>query len=146
MKENRIQLTFTCPVKWDSMSPDKSGRYCSSCKKTVKDFTKQPVEEICSDAETGNYECGNFLATQLHKPFGDWRDKLIEHYQNLVKNRSSKRMALLFVTLFIFLAGCRSRRLGGAYTYYGGNWDYKGNHTKATAQVDSTAVKAPALK
>ncbi|MCW3105413.1 MAG: hypothetical protein JWO09_3853 [Bacteroidetes bacterium] len=144
MKENRIELTFTCPVKWDSMSPDKAGRYCSSCSKPVKDFTKQSVEQICSDPETPKYECGSFYASQLHKPFGDWRDKLIEYYQNLVRNRSSKRMALLFVTLFLFLAGCRSRRLGGAYAY--GAWDYKGNHNKAATQVDSAVVKAPELK
>ena|GEM_PF-914055 len=145
MKENRIELTFTCPVKWDSMSPDKAGRYCSSCSKPVKDFTKQSVEQICSDPQTANYECGSFYASQLHKPFGDWRDKLIEYYQDLVTKRSSKKMALMFVTLLILISGCRSRRMGGAYAY-AGNWDYKGNAGKAAAQVDSAAVKAPELK
>jgi|SRR6218665_757927 len=116
MEAGKIELTFKCPVKWNSMNASEQGRYCSVCKKTVKDFTTSSVKEISTDCTT--YECGSFYATQLEKPFNDKRDVLIAYYQKLVKNNSSKKVVMLFVVALLFLTGCRHRRLAGAYSAY----------------------------
>src|SRR4051812_40619700 len=130
MKESKIELTFKCPVKWSSMGAAADGRYCSACERTVKDFTKSSAEEICSSLEGTSDACGSFYATQLNKPFGDWRDKLITYYQGITKPSSPKRFALLFITALLFLSGCRSRRLGG-YASINERWDYKGSNGNA---------------
>lgn len=123
MKEDKIVLTFQCPVKWNNMAPFEDGRYCSVCKTTVKDFTGFSVKEIAASANS-EYSCGSFRATQLHKPFNDKRDVLIRYYQNLTsKNRPGKILVML-ITVLLFISGCRSRRLSGAYAY---GWDYKNN-------------------
>lgn len=111
MEENHIRLTFKCPVKWDSMAAADGGRYCDSCKKTVKDFAgdAQPVEE--------GHECGSFYATQLHRPFNDRRDVLIAHYQSLRDKRPGSVLFML-VTAVLFITGCHHARLTGAYARY----------------------------
>lgn len=113
MEANKIELTFKCPVKWDSMTVSEQGRYCAVCEKTVKDFTKSSPKEIASDCTS--YECGSFYATQLEKPFNDKRDVLISYYQKLVKNNSSKKVVMLFVVALLFLTGCRRSRTMGAW-------------------------------
>ncbi len=42
----RPQLTFTCPEKWNSMSPDEGGRHCKSFNVVVRDFSKMENEEM----------------------------------------------------------------------------------------------------
>jgi hypothetical protein len=137
MKANNVRLTFKCPVKWNSMASVDGGRYCSSCKKTVKDFSGSSLTQICSDGAEKN-ECGSFDAIQLHKPFGDKRDLLVGYYQRLKNKNPSGKILLMFVTILLFLSGC-SRRLSGAYAY----WDYKGENAHTN---DTVAVKSPEMK
>lgn len=140
MKESKVMLTFKCPVKWNSLTVSGDGRYCAACKKTVKDFTGKAVEnnELINSED---HKCGSFYATQLHRPFGDRRDQLIEYYQRLKSRSSSRRIVLMFITVLLFLSGCRTRRLSGAYS--AAPWDYKGSDTE-TAAVDSVKVEQPA--
>lgn len=120
------------------MTPAEGGRYCSVCEKTVKDFTGAPLLSNEKE-ESGKHVCGSFDATQLYKPFGDRRDVLIGYYQGLKKKNSSRKILLMLVTLLLFLSGCRSRRLSGAYAY---GWDYKGQD----AAVDTIPEKQPQIK
>jgi len=115
METNRIELTFKCPVKWNSMAGSENGRYCSVCEKTVKDFSGSSSSEIAAAAS--EYECGSFEALQLQRPFGDKRDVLVSYYQKLAGSASPRRISLLFIMLLLFVTGCRSKRLSGAYTW-----------------------------
>ena len=44
--ENKIRIQNPCNENWNSMLPDKKGRFCNSCNKTVVDFTKMKNTEI----------------------------------------------------------------------------------------------------
>ncbi len=114
MEESNIQLTFKCPVKWNNLPASADGRYCAVCKKNVKDFAAAKTDEITNDV-IEKQECGSFKATQLYRPFGDKRDVLIGYYQMLNKNRSSRKVLFMLVTAVLFITGCHSRRLSGAY-------------------------------
>lgn len=117
MEVNRIALTFQCPVKWNSMQTAEHGKYCAVCKKTVKDFKGCSVTEVQQAEEA--FSCGSFEAVQLHQPFGDKRDVLIAHYQRFVNSTGTgKRLMFLLIASLVFITGCRSRRLGGAYATF----------------------------
>jgi len=66
----KISIPTPCHEDWDKMTPDETGRHCSSCAKSVVDFTGM------SDHEVQNYflykkeeekVCGRFKQTQLHR-------------------------------------------------------------------------------
>ena len=41
-----LKITNPCKENWNSMAPNKLGRYCQLCDKTVIDFTKMSPDEI----------------------------------------------------------------------------------------------------
>ena len=55
-----------CNEDWDKMISEEKGRFCSSCKKTIKDFTTSSNEEIIqSYSESNGKLCGRFHPSQL---------------------------------------------------------------------------------
>ena len=42
----KLKITNPCKENWNSMAPNKLGRYCQLCDKTVIDFTKMSPDEI----------------------------------------------------------------------------------------------------
>ncbi|BFM44258.1 hypothetical protein CFS9_28990 [Flavobacterium sp. CFS9] len=66
--ENKITVPKPCNENWNSMSPNKNGRFCGSCSKTVVDFTKMTTTEIQNYfVENSGKEniCGHFKSTQI---------------------------------------------------------------------------------
>jgi hypothetical protein len=67
------QLTISIPTPytedWNAMTPDKNGKFCASCQKTVVDFTRMSDAEIFRYFDTfkGN-ACGRFSEKQLSAP------------------------------------------------------------------------------
>ncbi len=65
----KISIPQPCHEDWNEMSPNEQGRHCSSCAKTVVDFT------VLSDDEVKNFfinkkeerVCGRFKQTQLQQ-------------------------------------------------------------------------------
>jgi hypothetical protein len=115
MKIMKPRLNFTCPESWENMTPAEGGRYCGSCEKVVTDFSKMSDKEILavlSNSETRI--CGRFQNYQLEKPFGDYRDRVLELYRRAQyipeKRYFAKAALLLFATALLVLTGCRSRR------------------------------------
>jgi len=112
------QLTFSCPEKWDTMTPSGNGRHCSKCDKVVTDFSAMSNEEIQKQLVHSSSEnsCGSFMAHQLTQPFGDRRDKLIRFYQRSIsfsKNKSfSKSIRLGLAMTLLFITGCYRRSSG----------------------------------
>jgi hypothetical protein len=68
-KQLTISIPTPCTEDWNAMTPDKNGKFCASCQKTVVDFSRM------SDAEIFHYfdnfkgsTCGNFSEKQLNTP------------------------------------------------------------------------------
>lgn len=56
----KVNISYACPVKWDSMqSLDDKTNFCSSCKMKVQDFTKD------SELNTAGVYCGRFRMDQV---------------------------------------------------------------------------------
>jgi len=105
------------------MTPDATGRFCTDCKISVKDFTALNAEEIehWNTNDDSEHRCGNFYAEQLDKPFGNWKDIIISWYQTVqassYRYRVLKPIMLFLVSSLLILTGCRSRQLAGAWAY-----------------------------
>jgi hypothetical protein len=67
MKKNlNLFVPQPCAEKWENFTPTSNGGFCSSCYKTVVDFTKMGDDEII-DFLTGkqDHTCGRFRPEQL---------------------------------------------------------------------------------
>ena len=123
MNQTKPNLTFTCSKKFSDITPDATGRFCTDCKISVKDFRTLNAEEIEHEItnDDSEHRCGNFYAEQLDKPFGNWKDNIISWYQTVqtssYRYRVLKPMMLFLVSSLLILTGCRSRQLAGAYAY-----------------------------
>ena len=62
-----ISIPKPCHEDWSAMTPKEKGRFCSSCSKTVVDFTKMRAYEIQDfiSQNKNNRICGHFKQTQL---------------------------------------------------------------------------------
>jgi len=63
----KITIPKPCHQDWNKMTQKEKGRFCSSCSKTVVDFTKKSTKEI-TDYLTKNKDtrvCGHFYKKQL---------------------------------------------------------------------------------
>lgn len=61
----KITIPKPCHEKWDNMTPDEKGKFCSVCSKTVNDFTSFSDEELINTFEPNNDICGRFREDQL---------------------------------------------------------------------------------
>lgn len=69
-KSSSLYLTIPKPCQegWDDMTPDGTGRFCSSCCKTVIDFTHFTDEEVLAVIQGSPGKiCGRFEASQLDR-------------------------------------------------------------------------------
>ena len=126
MRGQNIQLSFKCPKSWDSLQVADGGRFCSDCRKLVKDISKTPMGKLneaigCSEVEL----CGSFRAYQLHRPFGNWRDTLISFYQKTLLDASSrklsKRFSAFLLIIVLIATGCHRRTMGAIALHNGVN-------------------------
>lgn len=62
-----LKVPNPCHEDWSTMTPKDKGRFCSSCSKTVIDFTKMDSEEIQSYLFNNRDQniCGHFRQSQL---------------------------------------------------------------------------------
>jgi hypothetical protein len=67
-KNVQLRIDNPCSENWDHMRPDHQGRFCSSCEKTVVDFTGMSDQEVISwmTQQKGNI-CGRFQGEQLNR-------------------------------------------------------------------------------
>jgi hypothetical protein len=76
------------------MTPDKDGRFCGSCEKTVVDFTKKTNEEIAAYFLAHGNVCGKYRADQVSAPARKPRVKWLA-------------AVLLFIFGAAFITSCR---------------------------------------
>lgn len=64
----RIDIPKPCHENWDAMQPNKDGRHCMSCQKTVVDFSLMTDKEILDYISNANGEiCGRVDTHQLNR-------------------------------------------------------------------------------
>lgn len=109
--ENKISIPQPCNENWNSMSPNKNGRFCNSCNKTVIDFTKMnnpEIQQYFSENSNNERICGHFKFNQIET-------KESNKYNNL-KNRISqikikpiKAVAMFFLSILFTLSSCMGK-------------------------------------
>lgn len=65
----KITIPKPCSENWDLMTPDKMGKFCSVCSKSVRDFTDCTYDEIYDAVSKEENICGRFLNFQLNSEF-----------------------------------------------------------------------------
>jgi hypothetical protein len=102
----KISIPEPCHEDWDKMTPDQTGRYCSSCAKGVVDFTSKSKEEIQAFfiQNQGKKVCGRLSKEQLNRfdiriPAAVLRQKRSFHHAFLLS---------LFVVMGASLFSCKN--------------------------------------
>lgn len=69
-KRFKLKIENPCAAKWENMGQDENGRFCSSCKKNVIDFTTKTKREIAlALANSDTKMCGRFTDKQLEESY-----------------------------------------------------------------------------
>src|SRR5579864_5602847 len=67
-KNVQLRIANPCSENWDRMRPEEQGRFCSSCQKTVVDFTLMSDQEVLHwFASPRAGVCGRLLEGQLNR-------------------------------------------------------------------------------
>lgn len=68
-KAVQIHIQQPCHEKWQNMTPNEQGRFCSACQKTVVDFSTMNDKELLEYITTipGYTACGRFSKDQLNR-------------------------------------------------------------------------------
>lgn len=68
MRPLLVQIPQPCPERWDAMQPTKQGRFCTSCQKTVVDYTAMSDRELVKLlSQPLQSNCGRFRDEQLNR-------------------------------------------------------------------------------
>jgi hypothetical protein len=102
-----LSISNPCPVNWDGMTPNESGRFCDQCQLTVVDFTAMSDKEIKNyfHCNYGKKTCGRFKTKQLgnstQKPARFWPTSSTKFRQLCIKTYLLGLLAVL-----AFMTGC----------------------------------------
>ncbi|MFI5148817.1 MAG: hypothetical protein ACHQRM_03725 [Bacteroidia bacterium] len=113
----RISLEFSCPAKWQNMTTVKDGRFCGECSKTVIDFSDKTLDEIKDYIAHAVSVCGHYQARHTTESESKWFTFLNSIETNFSRIRL-QRTSMFFITILLFISGCRVRHTTGAYAYY----------------------------
>ncbi|KQO33376.1 hypothetical protein ASF10_18625 [Flavobacterium sp. Leaf82] len=110
--ENKITIPKPCNQNWNSMIPDKNGKFCNSCNKTVIDFTKMENLEIKNYLleKKSNQEsiCGHFKFDQIETEnsikYSNLRNRI-----SRIKIKPIKKVALFSLSLLFTLTSCMGK-------------------------------------
>src|SRR5947209_305291 len=68
MKKMNVNIANPCHENWDAMTATEKGKFCTSCQKTVVDFTNMNDNEIIQFfSRTKGSVCGRLTDKQLSK-------------------------------------------------------------------------------
>lgn len=98
MKNYKISIPEPCHENWDEMTINEKGRFCSSCSKTVIDFTKKESRQIQEYLKKHQEEriCGHFYKKQLDSIVIELPESIFERELSFHK---------LFVIVLVFVMG-----------------------------------------
>lgn len=97
----KIQIPTPCHENWEAMLPGENGRYCSSCCKTVVDFTGMTPEAISAylAQQQAQKICGRFTEKQLT---AEYDTDIYAATRHIARSGwpSMKKIAAVFVLFF----------------------------------------------
>ncbi len=104
-----VRIPEPCHEDWNQMQPDAKGKFCSSCSKSVFDFTNKTDSEIKTILieHKDQKVCGHFKKTQVDRPLSITLDP-----HHLPKNISiTKTFAIaLFLVFGSLLFSCKDEK------------------------------------
>ncbi|WP_268846181.1 hypothetical protein [Flavobacterium aestivum] len=109
--ENKISIPKPCDKNWNSMAPNKDGRFCDSCNKTIIDFTKMNNPEIQKYfVENSSKEriCGHFKFNQIETEESIRYDNLRNRFSQ-IKIKPIRAIALFALSLVFTLMSCMGK-------------------------------------
>ncbi len=100
-----IRIQEPCHENWNNMLPDPKGKFCTSCSKSVVDFSNKTDTQIHNILlqHKGEQVCGRFVKTQLNRPLNLKID--LNHLPKNVGTTKAFAMAL-FLVFGTFLFSC----------------------------------------
>ena len=103
-----LHIPNPCSEKWESMSSQEKGRFCSVCNKCVIDFTQKQPEEILQiiDEKKDEEVCGRFYSHQLTKEVEKSEQLKNQFFKYIPSNFQNNRITLTVFSLILFLIGC----------------------------------------
>ena len=98
----KISIPNPCHEDWNKMSPAETGRHCSSCAKTVVDFTSMSDEQVKNFFVSKKEErvCGRFKQTQLQQIIIDLPQNIFSIEMPLWKKFLTACLVVFSTTLF----------------------------------------------
>jgi len=102
--ENQIIIPKPCNQNWNSMLPNKEGRFCNSCSKTVIDFTKMENCEIRNyliENSKNESVCGHFNSNQIKNYDSSKYDNLRNRFSR-IKIKPIKKNGFVFTESSFF--------------------------------------------
>lgn len=110
----KISIPTPCHEDWNKMTPDETGRHCSSCAKSVVDFTGMSDEEVKHFFLKNKDEkvCGRFKQTQLHRIVIELPQNILSIQMPLWKKFLAACLVVFSTTLF----SCETKINGKAVT------------------------------
>ena len=92
-----FKIKNQCSEKWNEMTPNEKGAFCSKCSKSVNDFSNKSLEEIKRELikNKGVDVCGRIQANQtelLNKEFNVWQ----------MSSKKTMNRAMLFSLIIVF--------------------------------------------
>ncbi len=140
--ENKISIPKPCNENWNSMSPNKNGRFCNSCDKTVVDFTKMNTIEIQKYLiENSGKEsiCGHFKSNQVKSEESIKYDNLKNQF-NRIRVKPIKILALFLLSLVFTLTSCMGKAV------IDGEPAMNSNDTINENEIDTTEIQKDSIK
>ncbi len=128
-----IKIPKPCSAEWTNMTPNKNGKHCDSCNKTVIDFTKMSDNEIVSyfTANSSRKTCGYFYKGQLKVKKNTLQSYLYNSYCDSyaqIQNKTRRLFILFILGIALTVVGCQTPTLEEL------------NERKETLIGDSTAI------
>lgn len=110
--ESKVSIPKPCNENWKSMLPEKKGRFCNSCNKTVIDFTKMTNPEIKKyfiDNSNNKSICGHFKLNQVEVT-GNRKYDLLKNRLSGIRIKPIKAIAMFALSLVFTLSSCMGKR------------------------------------
>ena len=106
---DRLKIETPCHEDWTKMSPNKEGRHCGLCDKTVVDFTVMSQEDIANYLTHNSKAqiCGRILVPREKEP--TFQIKLNQLYKNIERQIGFKPLRILLLgslSLIMLISGC----------------------------------------
>lgn len=112
--QNNIHIQNPCAENFNAMSSVKGGKFCSSCKTKVVDFTKMSLDEIQDYFKNTSAQniCGRYNAR--HTTTASSLTNFINKIENAVYKTRFRKVAVWTVSVVFFLLNsykCMGKRM-----------------------------------